>query len=165
MLYSKLKLVFVLSLLAFGGTALACNDIRGIASVIDGDTLEIHGKRIRLFGIDAPESRQLCSQDGAKYKCGQKAALALDEFIDGRSLACEHKDTDRYGRIVAVCHVGETDLNGWLVENGWALAYVQYSKNYVAQEQEAQAEKRGIWAGEFEKPWVFRQQAKSRKRN
>src|SRR4029453_9677723 len=80
----------------------AASDPTGRASVIDGDTIEIHGQRIRLFGIDAPESRQTCEANGQTYRCGQQAALSLADHVGQRTVACEERDTDRYGRIVAV---------------------------------------------------------------
>src|SRR5262245_4941136 len=96
----------------------------GQASVIDGDTLEIHAQRIRLLGIDAPESPQYCYfPDGKKWRCGQTAALQLQDFIGNKTVTCEKKGKDRYRRIVAVCFAGGDDLGAWLVENGWALAY------------------------------------------
>ena len=77
-------------------------DLTGRASIIDGDTIEIHGQRVRLFGIDAPESRQTCEVGGQTYRCGQQAALALADYVGQRTVACEQHDVDRYGRIVAV---------------------------------------------------------------
>lgn len=75
----------------------------GQASVIDGDTLEIHGQRVRLSGIDAPESSQLCrGDDSLQYRCGAKAANELDEHIAGRPVSCEGVGRDQYGRTVAV---------------------------------------------------------------
>ena len=101
----------------------------GQASVIDGDTLEIHGTRIRLWGIDAPESSQLCrGEDSLQYRCGAKAANDLDAFIAGRPVNCLPISLDRYGRTVATCLVGGADLGDWLVRNGLALDWPQYSK-------------------------------------
>lgn len=98
--------------------------IVGQTSVVDGDTLEIHGTRIRLHGIDAPESRQLCDDAAGKaYRCGQRAALALSDKIGRRAVSCEPRDKDRYGRVVAICRAGSTDLNAWLVTEGLAITY------------------------------------------
>jgi endonuclease YncB( thermonuclease family) len=72
--------------------------------MIDGDTIEIHGQGIRLHGIDTPEDGQTCDDaSGKPYRCGQVAALALADKIGAGTVACEQRDTDRYGRIVAVC--------------------------------------------------------------
>ncbi len=84
-------------------------------SVVDGDTIEIHGQRIRFHGIDAPESAQTCVADGTRWPCGAKATEALADKIGQRQVTCEQRDTDRYGRTVATCSVDDTDLGDWLV--------------------------------------------------
>ena len=130
---------------------------RYVASVIDGDTIEIHGTRIRFHGIDAPESRQECTrQNSATWRCGQQSALALAERIGRATIRCLPRDRDRYGRVVAVCSKDGEDLNRWLVRNGWAVAYRKYSTNYVADEEGAKRAKLGIWSGSFEMPWDWR---------
>ena len=151
------SLLFVV-IAAFGLDASA--DVAGQASVIDGDTIEIHGTRIRLHGIDAPESGQVCMADGAQWRCGQQAALALDARIDARLVSCSERDVDRYGRIVAICSAGGEDLNAWMVAEGWALAYRRYSLDYVDEEAAAAAARKGIWSGEFVAPWDWRQGAR-----
>jgi endonuclease YncB( thermonuclease family) len=136
---------------------LADADLVGVASVIDGDTIEIHGQRIRLHGIDAPESSQTClDADGQKWRCGQRAALALQDLIGRRTVTCDERDVDRYGRVVGRCLVDEIDINEWLVAEGLALAYRHYSMDYVAAEATARAARRGMWAGTFEPPWDWR---------
>jgi endonuclease YncB( thermonuclease family) len=148
-----------LSLLTF--PAAAQDRLEGVASVIDGDTIEIHGTRIRLNGIDAPESDQLCRRpDSSKWRCGQKSAFALADFIGRAVVRCERRDRDRYGRIVAVCFKGDIDLNGWLVAAGWAVAFRKYSLDYVSEEDEARVEGRGIWSGPFDMPWDWRERQK-----
>jgi endonuclease YncB( thermonuclease family) len=134
--------------------------------VIDGDTLEIHGTRIRHYGIDAPESRQTCHAADEVYGCGQQAALALADHIGRHAVSCEPKgDPDRYGRMIAICTAAGEDLSAWLVwlvEQGWVLAYRRYSIAYVGQEQEAESAGRGIWRGEFVAPWDWRKGIRSR---
>jgi endonuclease YncB( thermonuclease family) len=130
--------------------------IVGIASVIDGDTIEIHGQRIRLHGIDTPESRQLCERDGKPYRCGQVAALALSDKIGRSTVSCEGRGTDRYRRVIAICSQAGEDLNGWLVRQGYGVAYRKYSLDYVPQEEAAHKEQLGLWSGRFVMPWLWR---------
>lgn len=137
--------------------------IVGTTSVVDGDTLQIRGVRIRLHGIDAPESRQTCvDQSGRGWRCGQQAALRLQEKVGRSSVSCERRDTDRYGRIVAVCQIGELDLNRWLVSEGWAVAYRRYSSDYVGEEAAAKSRRQNIWSGHFDLPWVWRSARRGR---
>ncbi|MDT0636350.1 thermonuclease family protein [Spectribacter hydrogenoxidans] len=146
-----------LMLLGSNSTASASEVLKGRASVIDGDTIEIHGQRIRLHGIDAPESAQRCERNGDQWRCGREAAWALDDELRHRAVTCTATDRDRYGRIVAVCGTRDiADINGWLVEQGLALAYRQYSREYVPQEKDAERRNRGIWAGDFIEPWNWR---------
>ncbi len=110
-------------------SAAFADNLAGRASVIDGDTLENHGTRVRPWGIDAPESDQLCRKQGSEhYRCGQKAANDLDAFIMHRPVECVEVDLDQYKRAVAVCIVAGVDLAEWLVKNGMALDWPQYSK-------------------------------------
>ncbi|HEV2557205.1 MAG TPA: thermonuclease family protein [Microvirga sp.] len=132
-------------------------EIVGRASVTDGDTLEIRGQKIRLHGVDAPESSQLCKDAAGKdYRCGQKAALALADQIRAANVTCEKTDSDRYGRVVARCWLPDLDINSWLVSEGYAMAYRQYGTDYVSEEDGARSQKRGIWAGSFVAPWDWR---------
>ena len=128
--------------------ARAAGAVSGSARVIDGDTLDVGGVRIRLHGIDAPESGQSCRAGGNRWSCGRDAARALAGRIGGRSIACQERDRDRYGRVVAVCSASGMDLNAWMVAEGWAFAYRRYSKVYVGEESAARAARRGVWRGE-----------------
>jgi endonuclease YncB( thermonuclease family) len=132
-------------------------DLVGQASIIDGDTIEIHGQRIRLFGIDAPEHDQLCEASGAQYRCGQQAALALADQIGKQTVDCVPRDVDHYGWVIAVCSVAGEDLNAWMVRGGWALAYRHYSTAYVPDEDAAHPAGDGIWRGTFDALWDWRQ--------
>jgi endonuclease YncB( thermonuclease family) len=154
-LWQLMSAILVGLLVATSGIA---DQISGRASVIDGDTLEIHGIRIRLWGIDAPESTQLCrGDDSLQYRCGAKAANDVDAFIALRPVTCSAISLDQYGRTVADCSVGGIDLGEWLVSNGLALDWPRYShgKYEQAQRRAKQAE-RGIWAGSFTAPWLYR---------
>src|ERR1700747_1166366 len=119
----------MMSLLIFAAVTLLTSpppslsdDLTGQASIIDGDTLEIHGTRIRLWGIDAPESAQLCrGEDSLQYRCGAKAANELDTFIARRPVSCISISLDKYRRTVATCSVDNIDLGEWLVRNGLAI--------------------------------------------
>jgi endonuclease YncB( thermonuclease family) len=134
------------------------DDFVGQVSVIDGDTLEIHGTSIRLWGIDAPESSQLCrGEDSSQYRCGVQAANDLDTFIARRLVNCMPLNLDPYGRTVATCAVGGTDLGEWLVRKGLALDWPQYSKGRYGEAQgDAERTGRGIWKGSYVEPWLYR---------
>ncbi|PHO03052.1 nuclease [Rhodobacteraceae bacterium 4F10] len=146
-------------LLALSSPAFAAEPptLSGRASVIDGDTIDLHGTRIRLHGIDAPESGQRCQDAKSKsWRCGQKAAWALDHAIDRQRVTCRITDKDRYDRLIGTCSVGDTDLNGWMVQNGWAVAYRKYSNDYTAHERYAQNAELGLWQGSFVRPDKWR---------
>lgn len=121
-------------------------DLTGRASIIDGDTVEIHGTRIRLWGIGAPESAQLCrGEDSLQYRCGSKAANELDAFVAARPVNCVPINFDKYGRTVASCSVEGVDLAQWLVSKGLALDWPQYSRGRYQQAQhEAEQADKGI---------------------
>jgi endonuclease YncB( thermonuclease family) len=131
--------------------------IIGKAWVIDGDTIDISGYRIRLQGIDAPESNQTCTASGNHlWPCGRTATRVLVDHLAGQPVKCESSGLDRYRRVLAVCALPDgSDVNAWLVQQGWALAY-GYSSPYRSDEAEAHAAKRGIWAGSFMSPWEWR---------
>jgi endonuclease YncB( thermonuclease family) len=152
-----MKTALMALLLATMPIPAAAETLVGQASVIDGDTLEIHGERIRMLGIDAPESRQVCiNADGVKYRCGKDAAFALSDRIGHATVECRGDERDRYKRLIAICSVGNIDLSAWMVEEGYAVAYRRYSQAYAAQEEEAKAANRRLWAGQFQMPWDWR---------
>jgi endonuclease YncB( thermonuclease family) len=146
--------VFALLLvLAAIGPASTQEGLTGVASVIDGDTIEIRGQRVRLYGIDSPESSQLCVRPtGERWRCGQQASFALADLIGRSIVSCQPRDRDRYGRIVAVCFNGTANLNRWMVANGWAVAYRRYSEDYVVDEDAARRSRANIWSGDFDMP-------------
>ena len=131
--------------------------LRGRASVIDGGTLEIHGQRIRIWGIDAPEGGQLGIKGGRPWRCGHDCALALAGFLGSRTVECIPHARDEFDRLVARCLVNDQDIGDWMVRNGWVLDYNKYSNGHYADAQvEAQQARRGLWQGEFDLPWKWR---------
>jgi len=153
-------LVFILSLISEYHGALGqgkLTHIVGAASVTDGDTIKIDGVRIRVHGIDAPESRQLCRMpDQTQWPCGRYATEALADLIGTSIVTCLQRDRDKYGRVVATCLVAQTDLGAWMVKNGMALAYRAYALDYVEEEEAARRSRAGMWQGEFVYPWKWR---------
>jgi endonuclease YncB( thermonuclease family) len=133
--------------------------VSGHARVIDGDSLEIAGVRLRLHGIDAPERDQDCRDaNGRTYSCGRAAMRALADAIAGRSVTCTPVQVDQYNRDVALCTVNDDDLGEIMVRGGHALDYTRHSRGrYAAAEREARAARRGLWAGTFEPPATWRQ--------
>lgn len=138
-------------------------EIRGPARVVDGDTLNMSGDRVRLWGVDAPELRQQCQSPEGPIPCGVVSRDHLERLIAGRDVECEVRDRDRYGRLVAVCEVPgavmilpDLDLGEAMVEEGMALAYRKYSTDYVDEEDSARMDRRGLWAYEFEAPEDYR---------
>ena len=132
--------------------------IVGKAWVIDGDTINITGTHIRLDGIDAPESDQPCTDaKGAIWPCGRSATSELRAHIRGEELTCRRKALDKYQRVIAVCTLPDgSDINAWMVREGWAVAY-GFANTYESEEAQARAAKRGIWAGSFVMPSQWRQ--------
>jgi endonuclease YncB( thermonuclease family) len=152
----------VAAMLGLGGAGASASPagkaaIVGAASVVDADTLEIHGERIRLTGVDAPESHQKCRDAaGAFYLCGSVSANALDLWIAGNPVTCVTAGRDRYDRALAECSVRGASIQDWLVSHGYAIAYRSFSKAYVPQELKAREARAGVWAGEFIEPWNWR---------
>ncbi|MBU1211510.1 MAG: thermonuclease family protein [Alphaproteobacteria bacterium] len=141
----------------------AIEAISGAARVVDGDTIDVAGQRVRLEGIDAPESAQTCPGRYARgmlgpWRCGVAASLGLAKLIGSQAVACESHETDKYGRLVATCFVDGRDINREMVRLGHAWAFVKYSTTYVAEEAAARSAKAGIWASiERAQPaWEYR---------
>lgn len=139
------------------GEAAPRETMAGGARIIDGDTLDLNGARIRLYGIDAPESAQTCKHGAREWACGAEATQELAQMIGDQPLTCETRDTDRYGRSVATCEAGGVSVNIWMVRNGWAVAYRQYGGAiYGANEDAAKRDRLGVWSGTFAMPWDWR---------
>ncbi len=126
--------------------------IAGHARIIDGDSLMVAGTEVRLWGIDAPELFQRCTREGREVLCGREASRALVAMVAGQQVTCERRDMDRFGRTVATCRVEAVDLAQAMVTAGHAVAF----GGYYAEEAQARAGRRGLWAGEFMRPREWR---------
>jgi len=127
--------------------------------VVDADTIILNGEKIRLYGIDAPETEQNCYVNKEAWPCGKQATEYLKKLLEEApipSLLCEISSQDRYGRSIGVCYIGDKNINRDLVENGWALAYREYSRDYIQNENLASKRKIGVWQGDFVEPWKWR---------
>ena len=130
--------------------------------VVDGDTIHKGSKKFRLEGIDAPELSQSCLYQGKTWFCGRAATRALAKNIEAaKTIKCEGDEKDNYGRVIAICHADNQDLNAWMVKNGWALAYIKYSKKYLKEQQYAKKNGLGMWKGQFVVPWDWRRGKRS----
>lgn len=129
----------------------------GPARTVDGDTLVMTAAKVRLFGIDAPETEQTCKRpDGQTWACGKEAAATLTSLTTGKRLECEQQDVDKYYRVVAICSAGRDDLGALMVGAGLAVALPGFSDRYVEAERSARARRVGIWAGTFDTPADYR---------
>ena len=172
MFYTKKKLI-ILIIISSIFFILTYNDVRseninkisGFAKVVDGDTIKINSKKIRLYGIDAPEKKQKCKKIyltisfmsfTKDYMCGEVSTQKLIKKINRQKLNCNILDVDRYKRLIGECFKRNINLNSWMVSNGFAVAYRKYSKKYVSDEINAKNNKLGIWQGKFEMPWDYR---------
>ena len=121
--------------------------------------------------IDEPELNQLCSKVflsfsfisfNKKYSCGKISTEKLKRLIKNEIILCKVENIDRYKRKLATCYKNKLNINSWLVRNGYALAYIKYSKKYILQEKEAKRDQLGIWQGTFENPWDWRKNVKNK---
>lgn len=155
----RLALIPLIATILFASSAVAATatTITGAARISDGDTITVKGTKIRLNGIDAPETDQVCIDTAEKtYACGIAARDALVRLVHDRMVTCTGSETDRYDRRIMTCFVGEMDINAAMVAGGWALAFRRYSDIYVGEEQIARTKQAGLWSGAFIAPRDWR---------
>ena len=126
--------------------------VAGLAEVIDGDSIRLEGRDIRITGIDAPELRQTCLVQSRPYSCGDVARRALGDMLAGRLVTCRVSGRDRYGRRLASCEAGGEDIGAALVSRGFAVAHGRYE----SEEAGARRNKLELWSGSFERPSEWR---------
>lgn len=145
MFLNKILVVFIVATPLFAFSA-------KVVKISDGDTITVlSGKeqtKVRLYGIDAPEKKQ---------DYGQKSRQFLASLIAGQIVEVEPKGKDRYKRTLGIIHYKGQDINAQMVLNGYAWAYVKYSRIYVDQEKTARENKLGLWRDkEPAPPWEWR---------
>jgi endonuclease YncB( thermonuclease family) len=174
MIYARIALIFVgvLAAALFNGRAAeALDEIVGRARAVTGDTLKIKSiddgktRRVRLFGVNAPDPHQHCeTKNGVPVDCGLMSLDALDAMMRRKQITCVDLEKDAEGKLAGTCYAGDTVLNSSLVRAGWALAYVEESRDLAGLEERARAEGKGIWPYRFEKPWIWRAALKKAKK-
>ena len=162
------KIFLILTFIFFLTQTLNGTEIYGTPKIIDGDTVHINNKKIRLEGIDAPELKQQCKkpvlqisvmisfQFNKNYSCGVKSKVKLINKISDSKIKCITSSKDRYKRFLATCYKDKINLNKWMVRNGNAVVYKRYSKDYVRDEAYAKKNKLGVWKGSFIMPEKWR---------
>ena len=133
--------------------------ISGKAFVLDGDSLRVNRKEIRLFGIDAPEYSQTCfNKNNIEYPCGQNSKEFLIKLIGGKKINCFYAQKDKYQRYLSICYLNDVSVNEELVKNGMAVVYnfTQSDEKMDLLEEQAKKNKLGIWQGPFELPNIYR---------
>lgn len=157
-------MVAVMSATPFFGQAEAA-ELKGAPVVIDGETLDVGGARVRLYGIDAPDMRQQCEIRGRTYNCGRISRTALMDLVAGvKQVSCRLRDPataattneKRKGVPLATCAAGGYDLAAGMVHTGWALAWPRTGTVYANIEKKAAKARHGLWRGSFTKPWLWR---------
>ncbi|WP_342710160.1 thermonuclease family protein [Bradyrhizobium sp. B124] len=146
--------VMMSALLAIIASPVCAAKLSGPARILDGNTIEIKQTKIRLSGIDAPETDQIClDAHGQKWACGVSARDELIKHSDGRTWDCYTKGVDEYGGSLGSCLIAGEDVNAWMVSSGWALSSGRYTHTYVVYEVVASNAYAGIWSGAFIAPW------------
>ena len=154
------KIIYSLIFSFFLSTILIASEKK--IQVIDGDTIHIGKLKYRFFGIDAPEIKQICEKDNTKIQCGVIAKSILKNKIADKIPECILKDKDRYQRLVAECFIGKESLSRFMVREGYAVAYSEYSKDFIEDEKYAKENKLGIWSMNFQIPSDYRKSLRNK---
>ena len=151
--------------------------IQGIAKVIDGDTIKINNKSIRLSSLDAPEDDQIdvisIDKCGCKYcknnpddkkfiikfsdYAGKGATLFLKNYIENKEVTVKTEGLDYYRRILGTIYIDEIDINKKIVEEGWAIAI---GNRYKEIENKAKKNNKGMWKYSSMTPKLWRDEGR-----
>lgn len=169
--YTTLTILFiaVLTFLKFESSNSSddLNYISGKAFVVDGDTVKVNGKKIRLLNIDSAESKQKCfNTSNQRYFCGKAATKFLIELIGGKIISCEYQKLDIYNRILGTCFLNKININLEMIKSGHAIiySYKNSSEDYIEAEEYAKKRNAGLWQGHFEIPKDFRKRNRGKKK-
>jgi endonuclease YncB( thermonuclease family) len=155
--FGEMRIACATSVCLLLAAPLSAAEVKGIPEIVDADTIYVGTQKIRLSGIDAPETDQICLDSrGQNSSCGVDARSRLQEHAGSRPWICQLSGIDRHGRNLGTCSVNGEDVSRWLVHNGWALAFRRYSTAYVADEDYAREHRSGLWGGAFIAPWDWR---------
>ena len=150
----KIFLVIIIFLIFF---FLSYNDVKSYEiKIIDGDTINLNGEKIRFNGIDTPELKQTCNKNNEIILCGIEARKLWIEKIGKNKVQCIREGKDQYKRTLAECFVNDLSLSTYLVRKGYAFAYRKYSTKFVGDEDYARLNNLGMWSMKFEYPWDYR---------
>lgn len=141
---------------ALNTVPVVAQSIEGMATAIDGDTLEMTGARIRLLHVDAPESKQTCTRAGEPWACGEEAKDLLAKLVSEKPVRCLGAGQDVYGRMLANCKAGDLDIGVTMIEGGMAVALPEAPYKYTETANRAQKFKIGIWGSSFMMPAEWR---------
>lgn len=149
---SVATLLFAVAFAAAYFGKLGEQEYQGRFIVMDGDSLQLDGLRFRLEGIDAPEARQICRRAGSDWPCGREATRQLRRLVNKGGIRCRSLGLDKYERILAQCDMGSVNINREMVAKGWAVSF----GGYFSDEAQARENKLGVWAGDFDRPGIWR---------
>ncbi|RXH36705.1 hypothetical protein XH99_06990 [Bradyrhizobium nanningense] len=145
------------ALLALITSPVCAATLSGVPRILDGNTIEIEQTTVRLWGIEAPETDQIClDARGRKWACGVAARDQLIKHSNGQTWACQTQRLDEYGRALGSCLIDGEDVNVWMVRSGWALSAGVTQHRYVVHELVASTNYAGLWSGAFIAPWDWR---------
>ena len=156
MFLNKKKATLVISISLLISLITYSNTNAQNVQITDGDTIKINGEKIRFSGIDTPEMKQTCIENGIINPCGVTAKKILMDKISNNEVICISEGKDQYKRTLAECFVNDESLSSYLVRSGYAFAYRRYSKKFIADEEYAKFNKIGMWSMKFDYPWDWR---------
>ena len=156
MFLNKKKATLVISISLLISLITYCHTNAQNVQITDGDTIKINGEKIRFSGIDTPEMKQTCIENGIINPCGVMAKKILMDKISNNEVVCISEGKDQYKRTLAECFVNDESLSSYLVRSGYAFAYRRYSKKFIADEEYAKSNKIGMWSMKFDYPWDWR---------